>query len=229
MIEDPPLLTIRRNFPRPDTALVAKLQGAQTGHLVDCMGGRGALDYRIKPLDPQRASFVAVAVTCHAGPDENLSVFAALDVVQDGDVIVAAAEGFTTSCVTGDLLLGMAKNCGVAAFVTDGLARDSAGCRAVGIPLFCAGITPNSPVKNGPGTVGLPIVLGNVQVQSGDVLVGDPDGVVVVPQAQLTAVIARLAEIRTAETVMEKRVRDGLPKPDWLRPLLDSDKVRFLD
>lgn len=84
-------------------------------------------------------------------------------------------------------------------------------------------------MKNGPGTVGLPIVLGNVQVQSGDVLVGDPDGVVVVPQAQLTAVIARLAEIRTAETVMEKRVRDGLPKPDWLRPLLDSDKVRFLD
>ena len=83
----------------------------------------------------------------------------------------------------GDLLLGMMKNRGVVAFVTDGFVRDIPGLRAVGLPCFAAGVTPNSPVRSGPGTVGLPTVVGGVAVGPGDIVVGDQDGVVVVPFA----------------------------------------------
>ena len=105
------------------------------------MGGRGALDYRIKPLAPASSVLVGVAVTCHCGPADNLALFAALATAQPGDILVAATDGFTATAVTGDLLVGMAKNRGIRGLVTDGLVRDVAGILAVGLPVYCAGIT----------------------------------------------------------------------------------------
>ena len=90
MIEDPPLLTIRRRIERPDAARLAKLAGVQTGNLVDAMDGRGALDFAIKPVDPKRASFVGPALTCEPGPSDNLAILAAIALAEPGDVIVAA-------------------------------------------------------------------------------------------------------------------------------------------
>jgi 4-hydroxy-4-methyl-2-oxoglutarate aldolase len=63
MLDNPPLLTIHRGFHRPDKALIEAFRGAQTSHLADAMGGRGGLDYRVKPLDPANASFVGPALT----------------------------------------------------------------------------------------------------------------------------------------------------------------------
>ncbi|WP_274626459.1 RraA family protein [Arvimicrobium flavum] len=229
MITDPPLLTIRSTFPRPSRVVVEALRGVPTGHLVDAMDGRGCLDHRIRPLLPEKSSLIGVALTCHAGPADNLAVFAALDAAQPGDVIVAATDAFTKTAVTGDLLLGMARNLGVAGFVTDGLVRDLAGIEAVGLPVYCAGLTANSPTRSGPGTVGFPIVLGDVAIASGDILVGDRDGVVIVPQAIAGAVLARLPAIRTAERELEEKVRGGLGVPDFVRSILASDRTRRVD
>ena len=123
-------------------------------------------------------------MTCHCGPADNLAVFGALDAATSGDIIVAATDGFVGTAVTGDLVLGMARNKGLAGFVTDGLVRDVVGIEAVGLPVYCAGITPNSPARNGPGTVGFPVVMGGVAIAPGDILVGDRDGIVVVPRLE---------------------------------------------
>jgi 4-hydroxy-4-methyl-2-oxoglutarate aldolase len=228
LIDDPPLLTIRRNFPRPSPDLVAAFVGAMTGHVVDAMAGRGCLDYRIKPVDAARSAFAGVAVTCHCGPADNLALFGALDAARPGDILVAATDEFTATSITGDLLLGMAKNRGVAGFVTDGMVRDLVGVLAVGLPVFCAGLTANSPARNGPGTVGLPVVLGGVTIASGDILVGDRDGVVVVRQAEAAAVLKQLEAVRAAEAAMEAKVKAGLEVPDFVRTILASDRVREL-
>jgi 4-hydroxy-4-methyl-2-oxoglutarate aldolase len=225
MIKDPPLLTLRRDFPRPDPAQVAAFAGVPTGYVVDALGGRGALDYRIKPLLPVAAPLVGVAVTCHCGPADNLALFGALAVARPGDILVAATDGFTATAVTGDLLLGMAQNRGLAGLVTDGLARDLAGIRAVGLPIYGAGLTPNSPVRNGPGTVGLPVVVGGVAVEAGDILIGDEDGVVAVPRGRIAAVLARLTQVRAAEAALEAKVKAGLQVPDFIQSILDSDRV----
>lgn len=225
MIKDPPLLTIRRDFARPAAADLAAFAGVPTGYAVDAMGGGGGLDYRIKPLLPVQAPLVGVAVTCQCGPADNLALFAALAVAQAGDILVAATEGFTATSVTGDLLLGMAKNRGIAGFVTDGLVRDLAGIQAVGLAVYCAGVTPNSPVRNGPGKVGLPVVLGGAAIESGDIVIGDQDGVVIVPRAQVAQVRAKLADVRAAEAALEAKVKAGLEIPDFIQSILDSDRV----
>jgi 4-hydroxy-4-methyl-2-oxoglutarate aldolase len=230
MVEDPPLLTVARNITRPSEAQVAAFRGVPTGNIVDAMDGRGALDYSIKPLiDEQRYAFCGVALTSTNGPDDNLGALAALALAQKGDVMVASAEGFTRSAVTGDLMLGMMKNIGVVAFVTDGMVRDIDGLLKVGVPVYSSGVTPNSPVKNGPGTVGLPIALGGVAIASGDIVVGDRDGVVIVPRARIDQVIARLAQVRTAEAGLEAKVKAGLKVPDAIQALLKSDRTRWVD
>src|SRR5689334_15640694 len=113
MIADPPLLTIRRGFVRPTPAQLAAFSGVQTGFVTDCMAGRGALHHRIKPLAPPAEVLVGTALTCHAGPADNLAVFGALLAARPGDVILAAADAFEGTAVVGDLVLGMARNRGV--------------------------------------------------------------------------------------------------------------------
>lgn len=225
MITDAPLLTMRRDFPRPPADELAAFGNVPTGHVIDALGGRGALDYRIKPLAPPAAVLVGVALTCHAGPADNLAVFAALDAARPGDIILAASDSFTATSIVGDLLMGMAKNRGILGLVTDGMARDVVGILGVGLPVYCAGVTPNSPDRNGPGRVGLPVVLGGVRVESGDIVIGDGDGVVIVPRAEAAAVIRKLDGVRAAEAALEAKVKAGLEIPDFVRAILDSGRV----
>jgi 4-hydroxy-4-methyl-2-oxoglutarate aldolase len=225
MIDNPPLLTIRRGHRRPDKALLEQFRFAQTSHLCDAMDGRGALDWRIKPLNPAQAVFVGPALTCHAYPADIVAMFGALAEAEPGDVVVCANDSFTATAVFGDLAAGMMRNKGIAAFVTDGLARDKAGIIATGLPVFCQGISPNSPARNGPGTVGFPVTLAGVHVRPGDIIVGDPDGVVVVPQERAEQVLARLAEIRKAEAETERKVKDGMTMPGFMADIVANARI----
>lgn len=229
MLQDPPLLVVRRRFERPDKAKLGRLAGSQTGHVVDARDGRGALDHAIKPVDPARAQFVGVALTCETGPSDNLAIMAALSLAAPGDVVVSQSDGFTGTAVVGDNVCLMARNAGIAALVIDGMARDADGIVAAGLPCFARGITPNSCVRSGPGRVGCPIVAGGVAIQSGDVLVGDRDGVVVIPQAELDEVLARLDKIRIAEAEVQKRIAGGLTHLEGIATLMASDRVVYVD
>jgi 4-hydroxy-4-methyl-2-oxoglutarate aldolase len=225
MIKDPPLLRIRRKFPRPSKKVLAAFAGIPTGFVTDAMNGRGALDYRVKPLSIPKEVMVGVAMTCACGPADNLALFGALATAEPGDVLLAATDGFTETSVTGDLLLGMAKNRGLKGIVTDGVARDVPGILAVGLPLYCIGVNPNSPARNGPGTVGHPIVIGGVAVMPGDIVVGDGDGVVIVPRTDVESVLERLENVKAAEAGMDAKVKAGLKIPDFITAILDSDRV----
>ncbi|MEP7327759.1 MAG: RraA family protein [Betaproteobacteria bacterium] len=212
MIDEAPSIQ-RQDVVRPASALVDALRATPTGFIIDAMGGSGALDYRIKPAITEHGGFCGVAVTCDAGPADNLALIAALEAVLPGDVVVCATGRYTNCAVTGDLVLGMARNCGAVGFVTDGCVRDLPGIRMVGLPCYCVGVTPNSPARSGPGTVGYPVTIAGHPVASGDVIVADLDGVVVIPQSRLDEVIARLPAIRSAEAAMDQAVRDGLRLP----------------
>ena len=195
------------------------------------MDGRGAMEHRIQLLEgfPKEIRLLGTALTCHCGPGDNLGLFGAVAEAQPGDVIVAATDSFEGTCLTGDLLMGMARNCKVAGLVTDGLVRDPEGIRQVGLPVFCRGVTPNSPVRNGPGTVGFPVVVGGVQVESGDIIAADSEGVVVIPQKELAGVLQRIPEIQSAEKRTEQAVDEGMKMLDSVRELLNSDKVEYVE
>ena len=225
MIEEPPLLTIRRNFVRPTEDRIAAFRGLQTGYVTDAMDGRGALDATVKPIGTP-LSFCGSALPCKASPADNLAPFAAVELAKAGDVIICSTDAFQHTSVCGDLLLGMMKNRGVVAFVTDGYVRDVVGIRGVGLPCFAAGLTPNSPARNGPGSVGLPTVVGGVAVAAGDIVLGDEDGVVVVPHALIDETIERLASVRAAEASLDAKVKAGLEVPDFIRNLFESGRFK---
>jgi len=231
MIEDPPLLTVRRDIARPDPALLEAFRGVPTSWIVDAMEGRGALDHAVKPVLGAAhvpSHVVGSALTCLCSGNDNLALAAGLSLARAGDVLVVANEGFRAACVTGDLLVGIARNRGCAGIVTDGLVRDVDALERVGLAVFAAGVTPNSCARNGPGSVGLPVTVGGRTVASGDVVVGDRDGVVVVPAEQVAPVVERLAHIRTLETDLERQVKDGIDRLPAMEELLASDRVRWV-
>ena len=232
MLETPPALTIRRSFQRPSRGAVAKLEGAMTGQVADALGGLGALDASIQPIadaPPAMKRFVGPALPCMNSPADQLGLVGALAYAEPGDVLVVGTEAYLGTAVIGDLMAGMLLNRGAAALVTDGAVRDTPGIVGVGLPVYCAGTSPNSPQRNGPGTVGLAISIGGVTVNPGDVLVGDVDGVVVVPQDALDDVIGHVEEIKRMESEVEAKVKDGLTYPDSWRAYLEPGAARFVD
>ena len=228
MIDEAQILTIKRRFARPTKAQVAAFSGVLTGFVVDALGGRGALDPSVKPIAGS-GPFVGVAVPCAAGPADNLAVFGGLLIAEPGDVVICAADAFMHTAITGDLLLGMLQNKGVVAFVTDGAVRDLPGIRDVGLPCYAAGVTPNSPAKNGPGTAGLPVVVAGVTVGPGDIVVGDEDGVVVVPYGRIAEAIERLEVVNVAEEEMLARVQGGQTVPASIKALVEAGRFREVE
>lgn len=225
---EPPALVIRRDWPRPSADILARWRGTPSGFAVDALGRAGALAHDIRPVW-EGGPFVGSALTVWTTPRDNLAPYAALSVARPGDVMLIAtgeAEGFS---VVGDLIIGMMRNSGIAAVVTDGLVRDVPGIREVGIPCYARGVSPNSPFKNGPGGVGVPITLGGVVVTPGDIVVGDGDGVVIVPRARSDEALAELEEVRKKEAGMDAAVRGGMKMPDWLQGALASKPVKWLD
>jgi 4-hydroxy-4-methyl-2-oxoglutarate aldolase len=210
-----PVIKATRNIARASQSQVEALQGKPVGNIVDAMGRVGAINHQIRPLTSARR-FVGTALPVNAGPRDNLAPWAALRLAEPGDVLMVRTGDHENAAVVGDLLLGMAKNAGVIAFVTDGMVRDVPACDALGMPVYARGHTPNSPYKQGPGSVGLPIVLGGVRVAAGDIVCADEDGVAVVPADWIDAVIAGLAAIERFEADLDNRVKAGEKYPPWI-------------
>ena len=171
MIEEPPLLTIKRPGRRPTAAQIAAFQDVPTSFVVDAMFGAGSLSPTIRPLGEGRdlaCRAAGPALTADCGPADILALLAALDSIQDGDVVVSAFHGHQGCAAAGDRVTGMMKNCGAIGFVTDGPMRDYSGIVEVGLPSWCTGLNPGSPHTNGPGSVGFPVQIGGQQVETGE-------------------------------------------------------------
>lgn len=225
---NPAALTVRRNFPRPAPELVERLSEAPTGWVVDANGRMGAIDYRIRALTRAKR-FCGVALTVHSRPRDNLAPYAAIEHARPGDVVVVATGDYQEAGVAGDIMIGMMRNQGVVAFVTDGMVRDIEGLDAVGIPVCARGLSPNSPYKDGPGSIGLPITLGGRVVDAGDVILGDQDGIVVIAREALEAVVTALADVKAKEAKMDRMVSEGARLPMGLADIIAEKGVRYVD
>jgi 4-hydroxy-4-methyl-2-oxoglutarate aldolase len=228
MIGDPPVLTLKRHVERPSEAQIAAFEGVPTGFVVDAQMGQGALDHRIKPLWPE-ARFAGPALTAACGPRDNTAVYVAMKVARPGDVLVLQTGDYEGAAVIGDNLAAIMKKLGIVAVVTDGLVRDLEGLLEVGLPVFCRGLTPNSPYKGAPCEVGTRVSIGGSAIDCGDVLVGDRDGVVVVPGYRIDEVIRSLDDVRAKEKEAGARIAAGAALPAWIDELIQSSRTRLLD
>ena len=227
MINEPKPLTICRNTPRPTSQQITAFQQVPSSFVADALGGGGHLDIGIKPLLPVTKPMAGPALSVANQPGDILASMAALNFIQPGDIVVATNSAHQGYATAGDRLCGMMKNNKARGFISDGPLRDRAGLMAVGLPVWATGFTPGSPFSNGPGAVGLPIQIGGQTVQTGDMIIADDDGVVVVPFAQIDQTIANLADIQQQETKLDQEVENGLKIPPGITALLNSDQVDF--
>lgn len=230
MIEEPPILSINGKTKRPSENQIRAFQGVPTGFVVDALFGSGALNKMIQPVGEGRdlkSSIAGPALTANCGPADILATLAALQFIHKGDVVVSAFAAHQGCAAAGDRLTGMMKNCGAAGFVTDGPVRDYAGIIEVGLPVWCSGLTPASPYSSGPGSVGFAIQIGDQEIETGDMIIADRDGVVVVPFEKIDKTLASLERVKQAETELDAKVADGLKIPDSIAELLNSDKTQI--
>lgn len=206
---------IHQSTPRPGEALLQAFRNTPTGQVCDAMDRLGALDWRIKPLSPE-SSLCGPALTVRTRPGDNLMVWKAVDVAQPGDVLVIATYGHTVTSTFGEFVVKAAKAKGVAGIVCDGMCRDLSGIRATGLPTFVLGASPAAPGKDGPGEIGGRVSCGGVVVEAGDIIVGDEDGVVVVPLADAKAVALALDAVRQKEASMQANLDAGQLIPEWV-------------
>ena len=232
MIEEPPKLQIKASRKRPTQAQIDAFKNIPTGFLCDAMEGQGALDMAIQPIctDGALQSHAhGPALVADNGPAEILATMGALHIAQPGDVVVSAVHGHRNCSAAGDRFCGMMKNKGVAAFVTDGQMRDYPGIIAAGLPAWCAGLSPNSPYSNGPAKVGFGAVVGGRHVETGDMIIADRDGVVVVPFARIDAVIAQLSAIQNLEESLDEKVQSGYCDMPAVEAMLNDGSAKMVD
>jgi RraA family protein len=160
------------------------------------------------------------ALTVEARPGDNLLMHAALAIAKPGDVLVVDGRGDMSCALAGGLMGRQAKLQGLAGWVVDGALRDIDELAEIGLPAFARGSCPGGPDKEGPGRVGVTITCGGQVVEPGDIIVGDADGVAVIPRAIAAAAVG-LAEAKTAqENERRAEMETGRMVPDWLMPML---------
>lgn len=169
-----------------------KQYGAATVH--EAQGMTGALDSAIKPLHPSMA-VAGPALTVDCQPADNLAIQHAVTLAHPGDVLVVDSKAFTEAGPWGDMLSLFAQTAGIAGLVIDGSVRDSSAIIEMGFPVFSRGVCIKGTGKFHPGAINMPIYCGGARVTPGDIIVGDADGVVVVPAYDADR-IAELAEAR---------------------------------
>jgi RraA family protein len=209
------ILRILQMPKRPDARLVGEFAKMVTPHLSDSMERLYAGGPQLRPMY-KGGTLAGPAFTVKTAPGDNLLVHKALDVAQPGDVIVVDAGGFADHAIIGELMAARARQRGIAGLVIWGAIRDSAELGAGSYPVFACAVTHRGPYKNGPGEINVPITMGGMPVSPGDIIVGDADGLVAVPQEQAERVLASAKAILAKETAAMKQMQEGSVDRSWV-------------
>ena len=200
---------------RPDARLVAELAKMVTPHLSDSMERLYAGGPQLRPMH-KGGKLAGPAYTVKTTPGDNLLVHKALDAAHKGDVIVVDAGGVCENAIIGELMMSRARQRGVAGIVIWGAIRDSAEIAAGTYPVYAAGVTHRGPYKNGPGEINVPINMAGMAVNPGDIIIGDADGLVAIPQEQAERILKSAQGILAKETAMMKEIEAGSVDRSWV-------------
>jgi RraA family protein len=212
---------------RPSRELLAALAEMVTPHLSDNMSRLQGAAAAIRPMHGGGAKLAGPAFTVRVPAGDNLMVHKAIDIAAPGDVIVVDAAGGLEQAIIGDIMTSLAAKRGVAGFVIDGAIRDAAELAARPYPVYARGVTHRGPYKNGPGEINVPVSIGGMVVRPGDIIVGDADGVVAVPQADAEAVLAAAREQRKKEEASLAAIAAGTIDRKWVDETLRAKGCKF--
>ena len=186
-----------RNIDRADLAIVDQLAPIGTATVHEAIGRRGYLGPGLTPIQ-QDVRVAGNAVTVLSHPGDNIMIHAAVEVCQEGDILVVATTAPSTHGMFGDLLASSLQARGVRGLVIDAGVRDTSDLREMGFPVWTRHVSCQGTVKATPGSVNVPVSIDGVTIAPGDVICADDDGVVLVERSEadwaLEQSLARLSK-----------------------------------
>ncbi|MEH7108612.1 MULTISPECIES: RraA family protein [Bacillaceae] len=185
--------------------LVSQFEVLPTTCISDAMEGLNNLHPSIKPLK-EEYKLAGRAFTVKIPVGDNLAVLRAIREAKPGDILVIDAKGDQYRAIAGDFVVGMAQTLGIGGIVVDGVIRDIVGIKALDFPVFCKGTAVAASGKAGIGEINVPISCGGMPIQPGDLIVGDADGVVVIPQAIEQTVLEKALNKWHKDQVREEKI-----------------------
>lgn len=196
--------------PRLSAELIAAARLLPTATLHEAAKRIGALPSAIKPVAPGMV-VCGQALTVHSPPGDNLWLHRALTVAQPGDVLVVFAQGGYEFGYWGEIMNTMAMARGLSGLVIDACVRDGRLLAQMGWPVFSRGLCIRGTGKDfgAIGWINQPVLIGDVTVHAGDLIVGDDDGVVVIPYEQVPTVLAAAARRELDEAAILSRLQAG--------------------
>lgn len=196
----------RRRHVAPD--VVAQFRDLPVANVSDSMARMAGGGARLRPMHAGGA-MAGPAFTVKTRPGDNLMIHKALDLAAPGDIIVVDGGGDLTNALIGEIMSSYAEQRGIGGLVIDGAVRDSAALRASRFPVFAGGVTHRGPYKDGPGEINVPIAVGGMVIEPGDLVLGDDDGLVCVPFDHVEAVWQAAHAKQAAEDVIIANIRAG--------------------
>jgi len=185
-------------------SVIEQLKTTPTTAISDVLKGMNNLDPQIKPLK-ETYQIAGEAYTVKLAVGDNLHLLKALKEAKPGDILVVDVKGDTYRAIAGDFVVGMMQTLELGGLVVDGVIRDLIDIKKLNFPVFSKGTTVSSGSKNGPGQTNVPISCGGASVQPGDIVVGDVDGVVVIPRDEAATVLQKAQEKEAADEKREEK------------------------
>lgn len=221
---------IVRTIERAAQPVIDGLGDAGTATVHEAIGRVGYVGPHIAAIQ-QGTKLAGSAVTVLSHPGDNIMIHAAVEVCRPGDVLVVVNTAPSTHGMFGDLLATSLMARGVRGLVIDAGVRDTMDLRAMGFPVWAQHVSCQGTVKNTPGSVNVPVVLGGVTVEPGDVVCADDDGVVVVPRADAASALDRSRARIDKESATRARLEAGELGLDFygLRSTLLDLGVEYVD
>jgi RraA family protein len=219
---------LKRNL--PDPALVEAFRSLPPANVADCMGRLCALSSQIKLLSSPAAPIMAgVALTVKARPGDNLMIHKALNMAGPGDVIVVSNEGDRSQSLVGEIIVTYARYKGLAGMVFDGPIRDIDAISKMDIPVYGTGTTPGGPYKEGPGEINVPIACGGIHIEPGDIILGDADGIIVIPRRDAAEILAVAGTFSANDAAKVTAAANGTADRSWVDKTLAAKNCEIID
>lgn len=196
-------ISVNSHWQRADLALIGEIARYPVALIGDVLQRMGMMASAIHHT-AGKPSFFGTILPLNTREGDNLAIHRALDEAQPGDVLVINGNSEVNRSVFGDLLGEICLVRQVAAVVIDGAVRDVAELDSMGLPVYARAVNPAGPSKWGPGQVGIAVACGNVVCHPGDAIIGDRDGIIVIPRSRL----ASLAEQVKLQDGYENSFRD---------------------
>lgn len=216
--------------PMPEKYLLEAFSKLPAANIADTMGRSCAMNPRLKRMSAAKGIMVGPALTVKARAGDNLFIHQALDMAEPGDIIVVSNDEDSTRSLMGEIMFTYAQyQRKLGGLVLDGPVRDLDALGEMEMPVYAVGSTPGGPHKEGPGEINVPISCGGISVNPGDIILGDADGIIVIPLKDAEAVLEAAQKFSRQDSAKVEAAKNGTSNRAWVMKKLQEKETEFID